>query len=125
MSGLVALVVLSKHYGAAATRYAGLLPLVVLAGLGERFLTLEDEDSTLASFKTLGQTLLISLAIALLLSRPWLTRHLFCYPETMGLVMAGQLLIGRYTGYRVLELVRFRDFLQPPAATPPPGYSTV
>ena len=46
-----------------------------------------------------------------------MVRHLFCYPETLGLVMAGQLLIGRYTGYRLTELFRFRDFL----SGPPPG----
>jgi hypothetical protein len=36
---------------------------------------------------------------------------MFRYPETLGLIMAGQLLIGRYTGYRLSELFRFRDFL--------------
>jgi hypothetical protein len=35
--------------------------------------------------------------------------------------MAGQLLIGRYTGYRLTELFRFRDFVQPPTMT---GYTT-
>jgi hypothetical protein len=39
--------------------------------------------------------------------------HLFRYPETLGLVMAAQLLLGRYTGYRLSELFRFRDFLRP------------
>lgn len=123
MSLLVTLIVLSNQYGAATTRYVSLFPLVILTGMVERFWTLENEDSTFASFKTLGMTMLISLAIALLLSQAWLVRQLFCYPETLGLVMAGQLLIGRYTGYRVLELVRFRDFLQPPPTTPA-GYST-
>ena len=28
--------------------------------------------------------------------------------------MAAQLLIGRYTGYRLMELFRFRDFLREP-----------
>ena len=37
---------------------------------------------------------------------------MFCYPETLGLVMATQLLIGRYTGYRLMELFRLRDFLE-------------
>ena len=53
--------------------------------------------------------------IALLLSRPIIVKHLFCFPETLGLVMAAQLLIGRYTGYRLMELFRFRDFLHEPA----------
>jgi hypothetical protein len=30
--------------------------------------------------------------------------------------MAGQLLLGRYTGYRLAELYRFRDFVAPPAS---------
>ena len=41
---------------------------------------------------------------------------MFSYPETLGLVMAAQLLIGRYTGYRLTELFRFRDFLKPQSA---------
>ncbi len=31
----------------------------------------------------------------------------------VGVVMAFQLLIGRYTGYRLAELFRFRDFVHP------------
>jgi hypothetical protein len=37
---------------------------------------------------------------------------MFCYPETLGVIMAVQLLIGRYTGYRLSELYRFRDFIK-------------
>ena len=120
MTLLIALIVISNLYGATTTRYVSLFPLVILTGMVRRLWTLETEDSTLSSFRTLGQTMLISLVIALVLSRPWLVRHLFCYPETLGLVMACQLLIGRYTGFRLMELIRFRDFLHPP----PTGYTT-
>jgi transglutaminase-like putative cysteine protease len=120
MSVLIGLIVLSHQYGATTTRYISLFPLVILTGMVERFWTLETEDSMLASFKTLFQTMFIATVIALVLSRPLLVKHLFCYPETLGLVMACQLLIGRYTGYRLMELFRFRDFLQ----QPPAGYST-
>ncbi|MFO0845786.1 MAG: 7TM domain-containing protein [Gemmataceae bacterium] len=121
MGVLIGLIVLSNQYGATTTRYVSLFPIVILVGMVERFWTLETEDSTLASFKTLLQTMLMAMAIALALSRPWLVRHLFCYPETLLLVMAGQILIGRYTGYRLTELFRFRDFLQGP---PSSGYTT-
>ena len=30
---------------------------------------------------------------------------MFRYPETLGLIMAAQLLIGRYTGYRLIGAV--------------------
>jgi hypothetical protein len=114
MSLLIVLVVISNRYGAATTRYISLFPMVILTGMVERFWTLETEDNTVASFKTLLQTMFIATVIALVLSRPFVVDYLFCFPETLGLVMAAQLLIGRYTGYRLLELFRFRDFLQQP-----------
>jgi hypothetical protein len=80
----------------------------------ERFWTLETEDGTTSSFKTLVQTMWIVASISLVLSIHPLLGHLYYYPETLGLIVAVQLLIGRYTGYRLLELYRFRDFLKRP-----------
>ena len=37
------------------------------------------------------------------------------YPELLGVVLAGQVVLGRYTGYRLSELYRFRDFTAAPA----------
>jgi hypothetical protein len=55
---------------------------------------------------------------------------MFRFPETLGVVIAAQLLLGRYTGYRLTELYRFQDVIefpaehtkepQPLAASPPP-----
>jgi hypothetical protein len=78
----------------------------------ERFWTLEEEDSAWASFRTLLSTLLIAACISLVISRHTLTQHMLRYPETLGLVVAALLLLGRYTGYRLFELYRFRDFLR-------------
>jgi hypothetical protein len=108
---LVFCVLLANRFSLTATRYINLFPLVILTGMIERFWTLEAEDGAFASFKTLLATLLVSASITLILSLAALTRHLFRYPETLGLVMAAQLLIGRYTGYRLRELFRFKDFL--------------
>jgi hypothetical protein len=111
---LVSIIILANVYSMPATRYISLFPLVILTGMIERFWTLEAEDGMVVSFKTLVITLGISTVIALVLSLQALTRHLFRYPETLGVVMALMLLIGRYTGYRLTELFRFRDFVTPP-----------
>jgi hypothetical protein len=113
---LIAAVVAANVYGAATTRYISLFPMIILCGMVERFWTLETEDSTSASFRTLFQTMLIATVIALVLSSANLVQHMLRFPETLGLIMAMQLLIGRYTGYRLMELLRFRDFLKQPAA---------
>jgi hypothetical protein len=117
-------------YAGATHGYLGLLPLVILTHMVERFWTVETEDGTAASFKTLLGTVVVAVVIALLVHvdilangllrlvhsdrvvPPDLVRTtLFRYPEALILVLAGQLLLGRYRGYRLTELFRFRDLL--------------
>ncbi len=116
---------------AGATRgYVALLPLIILTHMVERFWTVETEDGTAASFKTLLGTVVVSAAVTLVvnfdlpvnaaarlfghepvITPDWLRTALFRYPEGLLLFLAGQLVIGRYTGYRLTELFRFRDLL--------------
>jgi hypothetical protein len=110
--------------------YIGLLPLIILTHMIERFWTVETEDGTAASLRTLLNTVVVAIVITMLVHvdvlvngvlrwmkygpalPPDLVRTtLFRYPEALGLVLAGQLLLGRYTGYRLTELFRFRDLL--------------
>jgi len=110
--------------------YVALLPLIILTHMIERFWTVETEDGTAASFRTLLGTVIVAVVVTfvvnfdlpvnaigrLLVRGPVvpsdaLRTTLFRYPEALGLVLAGQLLIGRYTGYRLTELFRFRDLL--------------
>lgn len=108
---LIVGVALASRYGVPATQYVALFPLVILTHMVERFWTLEAEDSTTASFKTLLSTVLVTVVISLALCWDGVARWLFHYPETLGLVLAGQLLLGRYTGYRLSELYRFHDLI--------------
>jgi hypothetical protein len=109
---MIAVVAGAAAVGVGVTRYISLFPMVILTGMVERFWTLEEEDSTAASFRTLLGTLAVAATISLALSCPPLTRTLTGYPEALGLVVAAQMLLGRYTGYRLSELWRFRDFLK-------------
>jgi hypothetical protein len=109
---LISAIVVANFHDLPATKYISLFPMVILTGMIERFWTLETEDGTSSSFRTLLGTVLIAASISLFLSLHAVVRHMFRYPETLGLIMAVQLLIGRYTGYRLLELFRFRDFVQ-------------
>jgi hypothetical protein len=111
---LILAVVVANHYDLPATKYFSLFPMIILTGMVERFWTLETEDSTASSFRTLLYTMVIAATIALVVSIHALVRHLFCYPELVLVIVAAQLLIGRYTGYRLMELFRFRDFVRQP-----------
>jgi transglutaminase-like putative cysteine protease len=108
---LVSGIVVAAHLGLPATSYLGLLPLVILTHLVERFWTVETEDGTTASFKTLLGTFVVAVTVSLALSPPAVGTWMFRYPETAGVILAGQLLLGRYTGYRLNELYRFDDLI--------------
>jgi hypothetical protein len=110
---LIGLIAVASHYQYPITRYVSLFPVIILTGMMERFWTLEEEDGARSSFRTLIGTLVVAAAVAAVLSIPWLSAQLGQFPEALGLVMAGQLLLGRYTGYRVAELYRFRDIAVP------------
>jgi len=108
---LISVIGMASHYDIPVTHYIALFPLVILTHLVERFWTVEAEDGTAASFKTLLGTMVVAVSISLLLSAEGVTRWMFRYPETLGIVLAVQFLIGRYTGYRLSELYRFQDLI--------------
>ncbi len=112
---LIVAILAANYRDLAATRYISLFPIIILTGMIERFWTLETEDGTASSFKSLLGTIVIAATISLFVSIPAVVNHMINFPETLGIIMAGQLLIGRYTGYRLSELWRFRDFLREPA----------
>lgn len=106
---LVGFIFAVHRIGRTAASAIPLLPLVIVTGMIERFWSMEEEEGTAVSFRTLAHTLLVAIAILFLIRIPTLYDTLVNYPETIGWVMAGQLVIGRYTGYRLTELYRFRN----------------
>jgi hypothetical protein len=53
-------------------------------------------------------TLVAAAVIYVLMITPEVKYFVLVFPETLLLVLAAILLLGRYTGYRMTELVRFR-----------------
>lgn len=116
---LVVFVAVASRWHVAVTKYVSLFPVIILAGMIERFWLLEADGGVSASFKTLLGTLVIAVSVALVTGMPWLSRWLMRYPEAIGFAMAGQVLLGRFTGYRVSELWRFRHLAGRTPVSPP------
>jgi transglutaminase-like putative cysteine protease len=115
---LIAVVVVASQNGIPATHYISLFPLVILTHLVERFWTVEAEDGTATSFKTLIGTMVVATMVSVCLAPDAVKDWMFRYPETLGLVLAVQFVLGRYTGYRLTELYRFGDLLEEEHAAP-------
>jgi hypothetical protein len=116
---VAAVVVASRRLGLDATRHVSLFPLVILTGMVERLWTLEEEDGVRASLRTLFATMFVAGCVALIIGRRSVADFVTSFPESMGMIAAALLLLGRYTGYRLTELYRFRDFLREPVDDDP------
>ena len=104
------------YFALTSTAQAVILPMVILTMLIERFYITSEEDGFREAAKRLALTFLVAACCLLILRWKQLGRIALTFPEGELLVVAGLLLIGRYSGYRLAELVRFRDV--PKAATP-------
>ncbi|MEW6532494.1 MAG: inactive transglutaminase family protein [Thermodesulfobacteriota bacterium] len=85
-----------------------LFPMVILTMTIERMSVVwEERGSTEALISGVGS--LVTAALAFLVMNVKVVEHLvFVFPELLLVVLAITLLIGRYTGYRLADLYRFR-----------------
>ena len=85
-----------------------LFPMVIMTMTIERMsIVWEERGPGEALQQGLGS--LIVAALAYLVMSVEYVRHLvFVFPELLLVVLAAMLLLGRYSGYRLTELVRFR-----------------
>lgn len=98
----------------------GLFPMVILTMTIERMsIVWEERGPTEAIQQGAGSLVVAALCYAVMENA--VLKHLFfVFPELLLGVLALTLLLGRYSGYRLLELVRFRQFAAGPKAPPPP-----
>ena len=86
----------------------GLLPFVILTMSIERFFVIVEEAGLREGLRTaIGSAVVAVITHEILHFEP-LQLTFFVYPELLFAVAAIQVLLGRYTGYRLSELIRFR-----------------
>ncbi len=84
-------------------------PMIIIAWTIERMSILWEEEGPFEVLVQGGGSLLVAI-LAYLLMEVRLLQHLsFNFPELNLVLLAGILLLGQYTGYRLSELFRFRD----------------
>ncbi len=88
----------------------GLLPFVILTMTIERFFVVVEEAGAREGLKTAAGSGAVSVLTYAIISWESLQLTFFVFPELLGAVAAGQILLGRYSGYRLSELFRFRSF---------------
>lgn len=116
---LMALVsVVSNKLGIDQGLSIALFPIVIMTMAIERMsIAWEERGGAFAMKEGIG-TLIVAILAYLAMSISWLEHLIFVFPELLLVLFAITLLIGRYSGYRVTELFRFRALAQDPVETP-------
>jgi len=106
--GMIGLVVLTDQVESELGTIVGLLPVVILTMSIERCWLLEIEDGFVNMLKHVSGTLASVVVICVVFRVRLLVNGLFALPELVLIVIALMLVLGRYTGFRLSELLRFR-----------------
>lgn len=103
-----ALTVLSHRLGLDVGLSIGLFPIVILTMTVERMAVTWEERGPAEALQQAAGSLLVA-ALCFGVMRMELVEHvLFVFPELLLVLLSATLLLGRYSGYRLLELYRFR-----------------
>ncbi len=91
---------------------AVLLPLVILTVLIERYFVTSEEDGTAFALQLVVGTAVVAACCYMMLGWKEIGSILLIYPELHFFTIAAFIWIGRYSGYRLVELWRFRDMVK-------------
>jgi len=113
--GVIAFLALLGHHLAMRNIIAvGLFPIVILTMTIERFHVVAEETGTRAALGMAARTLVVAAAVYGLFSWEYLQLVFFTYPELLLIIAAAQIALGRYVGFRLTELARFRRITEQP-----------
>ena len=122
LSIILTIIILCVVFGVSALDYlsltpsakAVLLPLVILTILIERFYVTTEEDGPAFAVQLFLGTLFVSAICYFVLSWELVGETILVYPEAHLVTIALFVAIGRYAGYRFVELWRFRELVKGP-----------
>jgi len=113
---LIAVISLFSHkLGLERGLSVALFPMVILTMTIERLSVTWEERGAGHAMKIAVGTLLAASLAHLLMSVPPLIYFMFTFPAVLLILVAFMLAMGRYRGYRLTELLRFKAFLKGPA----------
>jgi hypothetical protein len=85
-----------------------LFPMVIIAMTIERMSVVWEERGPGDALRAGAGSMVVASVAYLVMGLPWLEHLIITFPELLLIVLAVVLMLGRYTGYRLSELTRFK-----------------
>lgn len=92
---------------------ASIFPMLIMSTLAEKFVSIQSEKGSRSAIHMFGELLLVSLACYLVVGQ-WsgFQTLMLAHPEIILLFIICDVMLGKFTGLRITEYVRFREVLQ-------------
>lgn len=108
VGAMAVLSIASAQFGLTGGLSVALFPMVILTMTVERMSVIWDERGPRDAMQQGIGSLFVATICYLLMSHPLVEHLFFQFPELLLVVLAAVLLLGRYSGYRLTELHRFK-----------------
>lgn len=102
--------VISYQLGMSVGMKITLFPMIILAWTLERMSLIWEEEGKRSAIVQVSGSVFVAVCAYYFMKVPQIQYWAFYFPELLLILLAGILLIGRYTGYRLSELIRFKSF---------------
>ena len=86
--------------------------LLIMTTLGEEFMSVKAEMGLRSAIFAVGETVFVSLICFAIVQWDVLTSLILAYPELIVLTLIANIFMGRWTGLRLSEVVRFREIFK-------------
>jgi len=83
--------------------------LLIMSTLSESFLNVKTEEGLYSAILGTGETILAALLCVFIVQWPWLQSVVLAYPELILFTILIDVILGRWTGLRLVEYFRFRE----------------
>ncbi|MCH7225297.1 UUP1 family membrane protein [Haloferula sp. A504] len=107
---MMLLSVVSWHLGMRDGLKITLFPMIILAWTIERMSLIWEEEGKRNALLQVAGSLVVAVIAYLFMELKQIRYWAFYFPELLLVLLAGIILVGRYTGYRLSELIRFKNF---------------
>ncbi len=102
--------VISYQLGMSVGIKITLFPMIIIAWTLERMSLIWEEEGKRSAIVQVAGSVFVAVCAYYFMKVSQIQYWAFYFPEMLLVLLAGILLIGRYTGYRISELIRFKTF---------------
>lgn len=92
---------------------ASIFPMLIMSTLAEKFVSIQTEKGSRSAIQMFGELLFVSLGCYFVVGEwSFLQTTLLAHPEIIFLFVLFNVVLGRFTGLRITEYIRFREVIK-------------